>query len=251
MTGAAWETTPDGRPGWQQLFLQAGCDVFVSDAVERGRAGWARYPEIYPNEPFFRSTREAWELFRLGPKEDYAVDPARRRAFSGQRFPVAALDAFARQLVPRWSGTEAMSRDAYLAALEWIGPVLLLAHSQGGGFAFDAAIARPDLVRGLVLVEPGGAPPLAGSDFGRLREIPILVLWGDFIDKVPFWAKARQIVGEARDRIVARGGDVEWIDLPAAGTRGNSHLLMMDDNAGEIATLVLGWMARKRLHRPL
>jgi pimeloyl-ACP methyl ester carboxylesterase len=247
LTGATWETTPDGRTGWQQLFLEAGCDVFVSDAVERGRAGWARYPEIYPGEPFFRSTREAWELFRVGPREGYAADPARRRAFPGQRFPIAALDAFAMQLVPRWNGTEAMALAAYLAALERIGPVVLVAHSQGGAFAFKAAIARPELVRALVLLEPGGAPPLAETDFARLSAIPTLVLWGDFIDAVPFWAEARRIVDAARCRIVEAGGDVEWLDLPAAGTRGNSHLLMMDDNAGEIAALVLDWMARKGL----
>jgi hypothetical protein len=40
MTGANWETMPAGRPGWQMFFLHAGFDVFVSDAVERGRALW-------------------------------------------------------------------------------------------------------------------------------------------------------------------------------------------------------------------
>jgi pimeloyl-ACP methyl ester carboxylesterase len=140
-----------------------------------------------------------------------------------------------------------MARAAYLAALERIGPVVLVAHSQGGGFAFDAAIARPELVRAIVLLEPGGAPSLTATDFARLRATPILVLWGDFVDAVPFWAGAWRIVDAARSRIVETGGDVEWVDLPTAGTRGNSHLLMMDDNAGEIAALVLDWMVRKDL----
>ncbi len=30
MTGAAWESTPDGRPGWQTFFLRAGFDTYVS-----------------------------------------------------------------------------------------------------------------------------------------------------------------------------------------------------------------------------
>jgi hypothetical protein len=38
MSGVDWETTPDGRPGWQMFFLRAGFDVYVSDAVERGCA---------------------------------------------------------------------------------------------------------------------------------------------------------------------------------------------------------------------
>ena len=51
LTGVTWETKPDGKPGWQMFFLRAGHDVYVSDAVERGRASWARYPEIFTSEP--------------------------------------------------------------------------------------------------------------------------------------------------------------------------------------------------------
>ena len=38
MTGANWETTPDGRPGWQMFFLRAGFNTYVSDAVVIGDA---------------------------------------------------------------------------------------------------------------------------------------------------------------------------------------------------------------------
>src|SRR5215217_9103632 len=40
LTGVTWETKPDGKAGWQQFFLNAGYDTYVSDAVERGRASW-------------------------------------------------------------------------------------------------------------------------------------------------------------------------------------------------------------------
>src|SRR4030095_5427495 len=46
LTGVTWETKPDGQPGWQACFLRAGHDVYVSDAMERGRSPWARYPAI-------------------------------------------------------------------------------------------------------------------------------------------------------------------------------------------------------------
>jgi hypothetical protein len=59
LTGVTWETKPDGKPGWQQWFLNAGYDVYISDAVERGRASWARYPEIFKSEPLFRTKKEA------------------------------------------------------------------------------------------------------------------------------------------------------------------------------------------------
>ena len=99
LSGVTWETKPDGKPGWQQFFLNAGYDVYVSDAVERGRASWARYPEIFKSEPFFRPKKEAWELFRIGPS--YEVG-GKREAFEGEQFPVEAFDQFAKQGIPRW-----------------------------------------------------------------------------------------------------------------------------------------------------
>ncbi|HMH74785.1 MAG TPA: esterase, partial [Bradyrhizobium sp.] len=47
LTGATYETTPDGREGWLNYFLRKGWSVYNSDAVERGRAGWAQYPDIF------------------------------------------------------------------------------------------------------------------------------------------------------------------------------------------------------------
>ena len=55
LSGVTWETKPDGRPGWQQFFLGLGHDVYVAVAVERGRASWSRYPEIFKGEPLFRT----------------------------------------------------------------------------------------------------------------------------------------------------------------------------------------------------
>ena len=80
LSGATWETKPDGKPGWQQFFLNAGYDVYVSDAVERGRASWARYPEIFKSEPFFRPKKEAWELFRIGPSYEVGGNARRSKA---------------------------------------------------------------------------------------------------------------------------------------------------------------------------
>jgi hypothetical protein len=102
LSGVTWETKPDGRPGWQMFFLNQGHDVYVSDAVERGRASWARYPEIFKGEPMFRTKKEAWELFRIGQVGSYVSDPAQRKAHPGQLFPINAFDQFALQGVPRW-----------------------------------------------------------------------------------------------------------------------------------------------------
>jgi hypothetical protein len=109
LSGVTWETKPDGKPGWQQFFLNAGYDTYVSDAVERGRASWARYPEIFKSEPIFRTKKEAWELFRMGP----SYEPGGKRVeFEGQQFPVEALDAFMKQGVPRWLTNDAATQKA-------------------------------------------------------------------------------------------------------------------------------------------
>ncbi len=74
LTGAMWETTPDGRPGWLELFLRAGLPMHVVDGVERGRAGWCSLPGVWPEAPVARSAEEMWSLYRLGPaRERHAV----------------------------------------------------------------------------------------------------------------------------------------------------------------------------------
>ena len=37
-TGVTWETTPDGREGWQTLFVRGGFDTVVIDQAWRGRS---------------------------------------------------------------------------------------------------------------------------------------------------------------------------------------------------------------------
>jgi hypothetical protein len=52
LTGATYESTPDGREGWLNMFIRKGWDVYNSDAVERGRSGFAP-PDVWNSEPIF------------------------------------------------------------------------------------------------------------------------------------------------------------------------------------------------------
>lgn len=248
MTGAAWETTPDGRPGWQRLFLEAGFDTVVSDAAERGRSGWARFPQINLDEPFFMPKGEVWRRYRIGPSEGYASEPAQRRGYPDGRFPIAAFDNYARQIVPRWTGTDRQIANGYRALLERIGPAIIIAHSQGGGFASNAALQHPDLVKALVLVEPGGVshPQAIGDAAGP--PVPTYFIWGDRTEGDAFYRDTRKRSFDAVDAIRARGGEAELLDLPALGITGNSHMIMMDDNSAEIADRTIGWL-RSRVVR--
>ena len=142
LTGVTWETKPDGKPGWQMFFLRAGHDVYVSDAVERGRASWARYPEIFTSEPLFRTKKQAWEDFRIGPVGSYKLNPTERVALPGQLFPTEAFDQFFKQGVPRWSTTDAQIQAAYNQLVQKVCPCVIVVHSQGGNFGFNAALDR-------------------------------------------------------------------------------------------------------------
>jgi pimeloyl-ACP methyl ester carboxylesterase len=244
LSGVTWESKPDGKPGWLQFFLNAGYDVYVSDAVERGRASWARYPEIFKTEPMFRTKKEAWELFRIGPS--YEVGGA-RVAFEGQQFPVEAFDQFAKQGVPRWVTNDAATQKAYDALVDKVCPCIVVVHSQGGNFGFTAALAAPDKIKAVVAVEPSGAPDPAKVDVGKLKGVPHLFVWGDFRDKVAVWQKLPIVPTKYRDALVAAGGKADVFDLPLMGIKGNTHMMMMDRNSDEVAKLIHDWIAKQGL----
>ena len=250
LSGVTWETKPEGRPGWQQFFLKAGHDVYVSDAVERGRASWARHPEIFKTEPFFRTKQEAWELFRIGPLDSYATDPAGRKAQAeGTQFLVDAFDQFAKQGIPRWATNDAATQAAYDALVQKVCPCVILVHSQGGNFSFNAALKAPDKVKAVIAVEPSGAPDPAKADLAKLKGVPHLFVWGDYLDRQDLWKRITPNVDKYEAALREQGGIIDRIDLPKAGMRGNSHMLMMDKNSDQVAQLVQDWMAKNGLMR--
>jgi pimeloyl-ACP methyl ester carboxylesterase len=247
LSGVTWETKPDGKPGWQQYFLAAGHDVYVSDAVERGRAGWSRYPEIFKSEPFFRAKKEGWDLFRLGPAEGWSRNAAERKAHEGLQFPVEAYDQFAKQAAPRWSSNDAATQAAYDALVRKVCPCVIMVHSQGGAFGYTAALNNPDLVKGLIVVEPSGSPAPDKTDFSRVKSVPHLVVFGDYLDKQALWGRLLPNQQKYFEGLKAAGVPADWFELPKMGIRGNSHMLMMDRNSDQIAGLINDWMAVKGL----
>ena len=244
LTGVTWETKPDGKPGWQQWFLNAGYDVYVSDAVERGRASWARYPEIFKSEPMFRTKKEAWELFRIGPSYEIG---GQRVTFDGEQFPTEAFDQFMKQGVPRWVTNDGPSQTAYDALVQKVCPCIVVVHSQGGNFGFTAALNAPDKIKALVAVEPSGAPDLTKVDVTKLKNVPHLIVWGDFHDKNAFWQRLVVVPNRYRDALVAAGVKADVFALPAMGIKGNTHMMMMDRNSDDIASLISDWLGKQGL----
>lgn len=249
LSGVTWETKPDGKPGWQQFFLEAGYDTYVSDAVERGRASWSRYPEVYTSPPIFRTKKEGWNLFRIGPPDGWSREAASRKSFEGTQFPTDAYDQFAKQSVPRWGTNDVATQAAYDALVQKVCPCVIVVHSQGGNFAYNAALHNPELVKALVLLEPSGTPKLDETDFSKVKAIPQLVVWGDNLDRVPYWVNPLKANAGWRDGVNAAGGHVEWLELPKAGMTGNTHMMMMDRNSDVIAQRVADWLVKQKLSR--
>jgi len=241
MTGVTWETTPDGRPGWQMYFLRQGYDVYVCDAMERGRAGWSPYPEIYTESPIFRTLDEAWGLFRMGAREGYSRSIDKREPYDGLQFPLESFDQLGAQFVPRWTCHGTQSLVAYVEALRKIGPTLLVSHSQGANLALEAVQKYPELILGVVLIEPAAAPEHTLEGLMRASTVPHLFIWGDFIDQDPLWQQYRKMSDEYVKAIRGSGCHVDVIDLPKLGILGNSHVPMMDLNSDSIAEMVSDW----------
>jgi pimeloyl-ACP methyl ester carboxylesterase len=244
LTGVTYETKPDGGEGWLTWFLRRGWDVYNSDAVERGRAGWATYPDIFRSEPLFPSAADPWERFRIGPGPgSYAT----RTANPGVQFPVESYDNFMKQNVPRWTSTDTATIAAYTALVDRVCPCVILVHSQAGQFGFKVAQARPDKVKAIVAVEPAGVGDT--KQVARLAGIPVLVLYGDFIEQDLRWPSIRRSGIEFADAVNKAGGKVEVIDLPKIGIHGNSHMVMMDKNSNDVAAYIQQWLARHGLFR--
>lgn len=248
LTGVTYETTPDGREGWLNYFVKRGWAVYNSDAVERGRSGWAMFPDILRGEPVFLTKKDPYERFRIGGGAgSYDEDRSRRKVLPGNQFPVEAYEQFVRQNVPRWTTTDPAIIAAYTALVDKVCPCVVLVHSQSGLFGASVAEARPDKVKALIMVEPAN-----GGDVNKaanLRNTPVLAIYGDYIDQDARWPKIRAIGYGYYDAVRKAGGSVDVVNLPQIGIRGNSHMLMMDKNSDQIADLIQKWLEQKGLTR--
>jgi pimeloyl-ACP methyl ester carboxylesterase len=245
LTGVTYESTPDGREGWLNMFVRKGWDVYSSDAVERGRSGFAS-PDIWPSEPTFLPYQDPYERFRIGDGAgSWNADPAKRKLLPGSQFLAEAYDNYMRQSVPRWLSTDKAIIDAYVALVDKVCPCVLLLHSQGGAFGFKVAEQRPDKVKAIVAVESATAGIVANAP--KLKDVPVLMMFGDYVDEHPRWAAFKKIDTEYSNAIKAAGGRVDWINLPEIGIKGNSHMMMQDKNNAEIAKVIQEWLVSKGL----
>lgn len=126
------------------------------------------------------------------------------------------------------------------ALLERIGPAVVVPHSMGGQTVFALASSRPELFEALVVIEPVGCPRTAEA-VAPLAGVPFLAVYGDYIESRGQSGRLEACRETAR-LVEAAGGEGAVLYLPDEGVRGNTHLLMQDDNSHEIADRILDWL---------
>jgi pimeloyl-ACP methyl ester carboxylesterase len=260
-----WQTTPDGREGFQSIFLRKDFPVYLLDQPRRGLSG--RSTE--PTRISAATDDQLWfGIFRLGlgnnfyPGVQFSKDPE-------------ALDQFYRQMTPDTGPLEIdVNIDAVSALFDKIGPSVLVTHSHSGGQGWLTAL-KNDNIKAIVSYEPGSnfvfpegevpepMPYLGGElsargipmhEFKRLTEIPIIIYYGDYIPEEPVqnpgkeqWRVALAMARKWRDTVNKYGGDVTLVPLPEAGLNGNTHFPMSDLNNKKVAELMYSWLKEKEL----
>lgn len=260
-----WETTADGREGFQTIFLRRGFTTYLIDQPRRGDAGRSMVGATIAPTP----DEQLWfNQFRIGLWPAY---------FEGGQFDRSpeTLDQFFRSMTPNTGPFDLnVVSDGVSALFDRTGPGILFTHSQGGGPGWLTAIKTPK-VKAIVAFEPGSSfvfpegevpPPIpsafdtvAGASvpmgqFMALTKIPILVIYGDNIPDHPValpaqdsWRARLEMARRWRDTVNRHGGQVTLIHLPQIGVHGNTHFPFSDLNNVEIADLVSAFLKEKKL----
>lgn len=262
-----WETTPDGREGYQNIFLRRRFSVYVMDQPRRGNAGRSTVEATISPVP----DEQGWfGTFRVGIWPEY---------FPGVQFArdSETLNQYFRSMTPSIGPIDMeVNTDAASALFQKIGPAILVTHSHSGGMGWKTAIKNPN-VKAIVSYEPGSGfvfpegevpAPIASSagplealgvpreDFLKLARIPIIIYFGDYIPAKPDpnpgadgWRARLDMARIWAEAVNRNGGDVTVIHLPEKGIKGNTHFPFSDLNNMEIADLMSEWLKEKGLDR--
>ncbi|EME87324.1 uncharacterized protein MYCFIDRAFT_201079 [Pseudocercospora fijiensis CIRAD86] len=159
-TSTNFLNTPDGREGWASYFLGQGYAIYLTDQSSRGRSFFL--PGGSDLTAF--STAQEESLFTAPEKQKPLPYP---QAALHTQWPGAGLagdpifDAFYASQVQALSNGKLQvlyNNVSYNALLDKIGPSFVITHSQSGPYGFSLADTRPELVRGLISLEPQGPP---------------------------------------------------------------------------------------------
>jgi hypothetical protein len=259
LSSKTWETTPDGRMGWNEYFVRRGRGVYLADQVSRARSGFdatslnavkaGTVPAAQLPNVLMASHQTAWTVFRFGPTFN--------TPFPDGQFPVEAADELYKQMIPDLNAILPTPNPTWtnMAALAVrLKGAVLMGHSESGLFPEQAALIDPSGIKGIISIEMPctvnafGAPPeeMTAAQIDKLAKIPTLIMFGDHLGDVQSgpanWADFHAGCQKFVERLKAAGGDAEMMYLPMLGIKGNSHMLMQDRNNLQLADLVIAWL---------
>jgi hypothetical protein len=250
LSSKTWETTPDGRMGWNEYFVRKNRPVYLADQVSRARSGFdpsaftavkaGTLPLSQLPNVLDASHQAAWSIFRFGPT--YGT------SFPDEQFPMDAVGELYKQMIPDLNGLLPTPNPTWtnMAALSVkLKGAVLIGHSESGFFPEQAAMIDPAGVKGIVSIEMPCVTTLKPAEISTLAKIPILVMFGDHLDDIKgefnFWPGAFDSCNTFVKQLNDAGGDAQMMSLPKMGIRGNSHMLMQDKNNLQLADLILAW----------
>jgi pimeloyl-ACP methyl ester carboxylesterase len=251
LSSKTWETTPDGRMGWDEYFVRKHRSVYLADQVSRGRSGFdpttfnavrsGNAPANQMPNVLMATHQTAWSVFRFGP--------AFNKPFADGQFPVEAVDELYKQMIPDLNSVLPNPNPTWknMAALAvQLRGAILMGHSESGFFPEQAALIDPSGIRGIVSIEMPCLTNLNSSQIATLAKIPTLIMFGDHLSDVQGgpanWANSFETCQKFVQQLKDAGGDAEMMHLPMLGIRGNSHMLMQDKNNLQLADLIIRWI---------
>lgn len=252
LSSKTWETTPDGRTGWDDYFTRHSRPVYLAEQVSRARSGFdatsineVKLGMLPPDAlPYIimGSHEFAWVGFRFGAKPN--------QAFADEQFPIAAVDDLYKQMIPDLNGllpADANPTLNHLATLsKQIGGAVVMGHSESGFFPEQAALVDPTGIKAIISLEPAQtcSTSLSQQQLQTLAKIPILIVFGDHLTDAfaSFWIPALSQCQTFAASVRALGGDATVLQLPDAGLKGNSHMMMQDRNNDKVADVLLRWI---------
>lgn len=165
-TANNFESTPDGREGWATNFLREGFSVYLIDQPGRARSPYQ--PEVYGPLANGARAKTGVEQRFTSPKPHNLYPQARLHTQwpgTGTKGDPVFDQFFASQVSGITDGgvSEKLNQAAVAALLDKIGPAVVLTHSMSGTSGWLIADARPQLVKGIVGIEPS-SPPFRNLD---------------------------------------------------------------------------------------
>ena len=87
------------------------------------------------------------------------------------------------------------------------------------------------------------------TEFDKLTRMPIQLVYGDYLDKAPQWARAYETAKQWVAIVNAHGGHAELLHLPDRGLHGNTHIAFADLNNVAVAALLSEFLHRNGLDK--